>query len=82
MASQWLFFVDPNNVVHAVSVTTGATFSAGVPWPLFTAERFAEPWFTTDGERFFIVPDPPGAIQTAPSITVVEDWTSRLRAGL
>lgn len=79
--SKELFFVDLNNLVHAVSVTTGTTFSAGTPRPLFRAEQFAEGWFDTDGERFFIVPEPSGPTQTAPPITVVEDWTLLLRGG-
>jgi hypothetical protein len=76
-----LFFIDAKRVVHAVAVKTGDIFTASVPQPLFTAEDFVEGWFTTDGERFFIVRNPPGAIQTAPPITVVEDWTSLLHAG-
>jgi Tol biopolymer transport system component len=78
-----LIFVGPKNVVYAVSVRTGgAVFSADVPRPLFTAERFTQATFTTDGERFFIVPDlPPGLADSAPPITVVEDWTSLLRQG-
>jgi serine/threonine protein kinase/Tol biopolymer transport system component len=74
-----LFFVAPNRDVYAVPVTIGESFSAGTPRRLFTAERFVENWFDTDGERFFIVPDPPGPAPTAPPITVVEDWTSLLR---
>jgi hypothetical protein len=76
-------FVDPKNIVHAVRVRSGGdVFSADVPRPLFTAEQFAPALFTTDGERFFIVPNPPrGVTQSAPPITVVEDWTI-LRPGL
>jgi Tol biopolymer transport system component len=78
-----LLFVDPKNIVHAVRVRSGGdVFSADVPRPLFTAEQFAPALFTTDGERFFIVPNPPrGVTQSAPPITVVEDWTI-LRPGL
>jgi Tol biopolymer transport system component len=77
-----LFFVEPmTRDVYAVPVKAGDTFSAGMPRRLFTAERFAEAWFDTDGERFFIVPNPPGPAPTAPPITVVEDWTSLVRAG-
>ena len=74
-----LFFVAPNRDVYAVPVTIGKRSRAGTPRRLFTAERFVEDWFDTDGERFFIVPDPPGPAPTAPPITVVEDWTSLLR---
>ena len=76
-----LFFVDPNRDVYAVPVAIGESFTAGTPRRLFTAERFGEDWFDTDGERFFIVPDPPGPAPTAPPIIVVEDWTSLLRTG-
>jgi Tol biopolymer transport system component len=76
-----LFFVAPSRDVYAVPVTIGESFSAGTPRRLFTAERFVENWFDTDGERFFIVPNPPGPAPTAPPITVVEDWTSLLRTG-
>jgi Tol biopolymer transport system component/tRNA A-37 threonylcarbamoyl transferase component Bud32 len=78
-----ILFVDPKNVVHAVRVRAGgAVFSADVPRPLFTAEQFTPATFTTDGERFFIVPNPPpGTTVSAPPITVVEDWTRLLRPG-
>jgi eukaryotic-like serine/threonine-protein kinase len=74
-----LFFVDAKVDVYAVPVKTGDSFTAGAPRRLFTAARFGENQFVTDGERFLIVPEAPGSLQSAPPITVVEEWTSLLQ---
>ena len=88
-APQWapggdeLFFIDADKAVHAVSVRTGETFEYGVPEVLFTPNIRSpglRKW-TTDGQRFLIVPNPPGPVQPQPPITIVEDWVSLLGRG-
>jgi serine/threonine protein kinase len=76
-----LFFVDRQNDVYVVPVTTGATFTAGVPRKLFRLDRFVEATFETDGERFLTVPPPPGPEPIAPPMTVIENWRSLLGPG-
>ena len=54
----------PDKAVHAVSVRTGETFEYGVPEVLFTPNIRSpglRKW-TTDGQRFLIVPNPPGPV--------------------
>ena len=73
-----LFFVDADNLVQTVPVTTANGFEFGDPRPLFGMELPANfpAWLTTDGQRFLIVPDAVRPTKATPPITVAENWTS------
>jgi hypothetical protein len=74
-----LFFVSRQSV-HGVQVQTDGAFTSGVPRVLFTTDlRGGESdagWFDVSGERFFIVPNPPGPQPPALPITVMLDWAA------
>jgi Tol biopolymer transport system component len=78
-----LFFIEKDNSVVAVAVSSSERFEAGVPQRLFTTDmrNGAEGWFSVDGQRFLIIPTPPGPVPAAPPLTVVLDWTSLLKRG-
>ena len=77
-----LFFVGHQSV-QGVQVQTDGPFTAGVPRVLFTADlrsgpaTTAEGWFDVSGQRFLIVPNPPGPMPPALPITVMLNWARR-----
>ena len=75
-----LFFVSPDSNMMSVNVNTDATFSAGIPRPLFTAgggpglvEGYA---VRADGQQF-LMPGRDAQAETWP-ITVVLNWWAEL----
>ena len=78
-----LFFVDADGAIRVVSVETSETLAYGVPRILFTPDMRgpSRNRLTTDGQRFFIVPNPPGLVQAELPITIVENWVSLLTRG-
>jgi Tol biopolymer transport system component len=84
-----LFYADPNGAVMAIDVvTTTDAFEAGPPKVLFAAdmrrsetsgEITADAWFAVHGQRFFVVPRPPGPLPPAPPITVTTNWAAQAR---
>jgi hypothetical protein len=81
-----LFFISADGKMMAVEVSTDAAFQAGAPQPLFDID-VPEPngpypthyAVTADGQRFLVntVIDQP----TRPALTVILNWTARVRAG-
>jgi len=64
----------------AVEVTTGATFQAGVPQPLFETRisgQFVAFAVTANGQRF-LVPSPMSEARSSPA-TVVINWMAGIR---
>jgi hypothetical protein len=78
-----LIFVGSDGAILAAPVSAADRFVSGVPRPLFTTDMRGnhDGWFSTDGKRFLIIPNPPGPVPPAPPITVVLDWTSLLKRG-
>ena len=76
-----LFFIETDNSVMAVTVNSNESLQAGVPRRLFTTDMRpgGKEWFFVDGDRFLIVPRPPGPVPPAPPLTVVQDWPSLLQ---
>jgi eukaryotic-like serine/threonine-protein kinase len=81
-----MFFTTDDGKVMAVDVTSGATFAAGDPKPLFTA-RFKHSSaralvsrdydVTSDGQRFLVAVAP--VDEVVPPITLVQNWQAALK---
>jgi serine/threonine protein kinase/Tol biopolymer transport system component len=65
---------DPNRMV-SVSVSTGQTFSAATPHPLFDARAFGRFDVTPDGRRFLMISSPQ---QPPRQLHVVTNWFAEL----
>jgi Tol biopolymer transport system component len=83
-----LYYIAPDASVIAVAVNPRIGVTTGPPRVLFAADMrrieisstlTAASWFVVDGDRFFIVPNPPGPIPPALPLTVLNGWMSRLR---
>ena len=78
-----ILYLTPAGKLMAVPVTTGATFTAGRPAPLFSVRLapivIRNRWVASrDGKRFLFL-EPEGAVRTVP-MTVVMGWAEALRA--
>lgn len=79
-----LFFLGPHNMLTAVVVNAGESFSAGTPAPLFTAsarERVSSTEFmnydvTADGQRFIV--NKPMDASAAPPLKNILNWPAEL----
>jgi Tol biopolymer transport system component len=74
-----IFYIDPNDMLMAVKVTTGETVEAGVPNALFLTRPVGAVLrydVTSDGERF-LVATPTDDTVSAP-VTVVLNWFAEL----
>jgi len=76
-----LFYLSPSNELMRVPVTTGSSFEAGVPEPLFRATLYSAQirrryLLSPDGERILSVA--PMAGQKQPPTTIVLNWTAAL----
>jgi serine/threonine-protein kinase len=86
-----LFYLDGNNLLTAVSVQTGATFSASTPVRLFSTRYFSGFGgagqsvagrtydISPDGKRFLMIKDNLPADQLQTSIVVVLNWDQELK---
>jgi hypothetical protein len=77
-----LFFLEYNTLMAVEVNTEGASFSAGTPKPLFSANIEAEQRrnryiATKDGQRFLVVMRAPTAIETM--IAVQVNWPAALK---
>jgi Tol biopolymer transport system component len=87
-----LFYLDGNNLLTAVSVQAGATFSASTPVRLFNTRYFSGFGgagqsvagrtydISPDGTRFLMIKDSLPADQLQTSMVVVINWVEELKA--
>jgi len=73
-----LFYAGPDRKIMSVAVTTGQSFEAGTPTPLFvSAVDIADYDVTPDGKRFLI--SIAGEVRGSDPVTIVLNWTSALK---
>jgi serine/threonine protein kinase/WD40 repeat protein len=76
-----LFFVAPEGKIMSVEIRTGSLVEAGTPQALFATPLKSAPGppydVTSDGQRILL--NRPIGEETAPPITLVQNWTALLR---
>jgi serine/threonine protein kinase len=72
-----LYFVAPDGKLMAASITTGATFAAGIPTPLFSvtpeSALSTKQQYTVSRDGRFLISQPVDS-STTPPITVILNW--------
>jgi Tol biopolymer transport system component len=78
-----LFYLGLDHKLMSVAVKTGQVFETEAPKPLFDMRVRSDPDrlfdVSSDGQRFVVVA--PVGDETAPPITLVQNWTALLRQG-